>query len=503
MKSILEVADSPLGIVASLLDKAPGIGKKISNWIKDDTNSSRYLGGSIANYANDLIMTFPMLIDNSLSPELCSMLSKASERNIVAMLHLLFSAMQFNGNDGKEIIKSIYGKYNKSMSIDDYIDAVDSYVNTSENYAPGYIDKERENNRAIVEMARKISECVKEGKIFLPAFEEDSINESSLDKYSVTQDYNGVVVKEIVSQKPAKEVAPKYYEPNFVQPSMPKVLPAMTATGEPIYNVRDYNDAEYKRWQIDQAKLKADADAMNNAVNRHAQDYSQQMEIINRRILDSDVKKANELQPTLMIVNYNETNDSNSVIMKKSFVCGVKSRLVPVESNDIIERIVSKNRTRLSFLNFIRATTKEIGFFRDFLFCLDQAKADARNSVKKGEAAQIWKSLEALSTKNNLNKMRRNGNDASAITTLVINKETANLMKKQFKIDIEQPRVAKALLDQYNLLAIYIVDESVEIVKTLYRGNQMYDQQAFSYLEREENDKSYKKVINLIGQMNR
>jgi hypothetical protein len=99
--------------------------------------------------------------------------------------------------------------------------------------------------------------------------------------------------------------------------------------------------------------------------------------------------------------------------------------------------------------------------------------------------------------------MRKNGNDASAITTLVISRETVNFIKKQFKIDLDNPKTAKGVIDAYNLLAIYIIDESVEIAKILYRGNNMYEQQAFSYLEKEENDKSYKKVINLIGQMNR
>ena len=39
--------------------------------------------------------------------------------------------------------------------------------------------------------------------------------------------------------------------------------------------------------------------------------------------------------------------------------------------------------------------------------------------------------------------------------------------------------------------------------KFLYAGNSAWEQQAFSFLEKESNDNSYKKVINLIGKMNR
>jgi hypothetical protein len=168
-----------------------------------------------------------------------------------------------------------------------------------------------------------------------------------------------------------------------------------------------------------------------------------------------------------------------------------------------VDRVVVKNKTKLSFVNFIRATTGEIKFFRDFIFSIDQAKIDAKNSVKKGEAAQMWKALENFAIRNNLNRMRKMGNDASAITTLVISKETANLLKKQYNFDIEKERNANKVIEDYNLLGLFIVDESVEVVKSLYRGNTMFEQNAFSYLEKESNDKSYKKVVNLIGQMNR
>lgn len=479
----------------------------------ENTNKTPYLGGSISNYANDLIMTFPMLIDNSLSPDLCSMLSKASERNIVTMLHLLFSSAQLKGSDGREIIKSIYGNVKTNMDLDEYIDAIDSFVKSNENYSVGYINRDKEMNRLINETVKSICKCVKEGKIFLPAFDEyENLNEKALTEYTVRKDRNDDVV---VTEAPNPAFTP--ITPD--EDGMYNPIPFGYSDPENIRNANDYAFKKVQMRQIDQkmaddiAKNKRDADMAD--FNKAAQNFNQDFTTMTKRILDTDIKKANELQPTLMVVNYvetielvdkngNKTGKREEVVNgKRSFVCGVKSRLVSVEPIDIIERIVSKNKTRLSFINFIRATTGEIKFKNDFILSLKQAKIDAKNSVKKGEAAKIWKSLEVLSAKNNLNKMRKSGNDTSAITTLVINKETANLMKKQYRIDIEKASVAKAMLDAYNLLAIFIVDESVEVVKTLYRGNQMFDQQAFSYLEREENDKSYKKVINLIGQMNR
>jgi hypothetical protein len=203
-----------------------------------------------------------------------------------------------------------------------------------------------------------------------------------------------------------------------------------------------------------------------------------------------------------MIVRFNELGPNNEIYSQKPFVAGVKSRLISVDSEDIVDRISVKNKTKVNFLNFIRATTGEIGFMKDFVLCLNQNKIDAKNAVKKGEAAKMWKVLENRSSKNVLNKTKRAGNDASAITTLVINQETINILKKEYDFDLEKIKNARSILEAYNLLGIIICDESIEVAKVLYAGNDNWEQQAYSYLEKESNDSSYKKVINLIGKMN-
>jgi hypothetical protein len=115
----------------------------------------------------------------------------------------------------------------------------------------------------------------------------------------------------------------------------------------------------------------------------------------------------------------------------------------------------------------------------------------------------MWKTLESLAVKNKTNKLRKSGNDASAITTLVVNQETVNLIKKDYEINLENPSIARMILNEYNLLGLIIADESIEVVKFLYDGQDMFEQQAYSFLERENNDKSYKKIINLMSQNRR
>lgn len=105
------------------------------------------------------------------------------------------------------------------------------------------------------------------------------------------------------------------------------------------------------------------------------------------------------------------------------------------------------------------------------------------------------------STMSRLKKNR--ANDAAAITTLVVSIEEVNVLKKDYGIDLTNPKKAKFLMEQYNLLSFVIVDEQVEVARFLYDGEKNFEDYSFGVLERETGDNSYKKVINLISKVNR
>ena len=95
-------------------------------------------------------------------------------------------------------------------------------------------------------------------------------------------------------------------------------------------------------------------------------------------------------------------------------------------------------------------------------------------------------------------------NDASAITSLAVSKETAQYLKKMEGIDIKNPKVVSPIMDAYNLISLVIADESLEVCDWLWDdGSGMYEQVSFNALERETSDNSYKKVINLMTKIAR
>ena len=439
---------------------------------KKDNN---YLGGSISKYSKNMILTFPVLCDDTLSIETAQMISRVNEKNITTMLQLLFSSMSIKGNNGAEVLAQFH-KNIENTSMDDIVNTLNSIAGTQESAI------ERARDREALKIMTEALKSIK-------TFPRESLNEKSLSDYLVRNYGNKTIVYEAPQVDPNIEA--------IKNRSAQRGAEAAYGQGEP----RDQREEDKFQYQIyrDQEKDRRDDEKSARDSRRDKRDnQNDEINFASKQIVPQDVKKANELQPTLMVVKMNDVDENGNVVNKMTFYAGVKSRLIACTSMDIVERLVAKNKARLNFKNFLRATSGEIKW-RDFLFCWDQAKVNARNAVKKGEAAIMWNLLEKRSTKNNANKIRRSGNDASAITSLVINQETVNYINSTYRIDINSPKEAKKLMDEFNFLAIIICDESNEAARFLYDGNDNYELLSYSALSREVAEKNLKKEINLIN----
>ena len=203
----------------------------------------------------------------------------------------------------------------------------------------------------------------------------------------------------------------------------------------------------------------------------------------------------------MMVVNFVNMVDGVEKV-ESSMVIGVKAKIYPINSEDMMERLYSKNQDRNGFLKLIRATTREISFFKDFIFAIDKAKIDALSSSRRGSSSKIWKILERRSKKSKIRRVLGQANDASAITTLVMSQEEVEYLKKTENIDLEKPNVMRPIMESYNLMGVCIVDEAAETAKFMYdTGDDIYETLPFTALERENNDTNYKKILNLMGKI--
>ena len=400
---------------------------------------------SITSATKDLILTFPVLVSSDADVDSACMIAKAHEKKCASLLHMLFTAICVNSN---EDVFDYVKKFHRNLgsmngTLEDYADSLDQIAATlDENYEfKGKIDQN---------VLNIVIQELKESNYTLP----DDVKEVGINEY--------------------------------------KIIPA---------SVTGYKD----RVVLTEEPLSLSRSATTSRVQS---DMSKSIEIMNKipgmAHLDSEYKKANELQPTLMVVNFIQKGENGAPSMTTTAVIGVKAKVYPVSSIDICNRITSKLEDKNVLNSFIRATTNEIGFFRDFLFAIDKAKIDAMSYGRSASSNKLWKVLERRSTKSKFRRALKMSNDATAITTLVLTENDVEYMKKNKGIDIMNVSFARKLLDAYNFMCICVINEATEVASFLYdTGDDNYERLTFTNLEREASDNSYKKMVNLLTKMNR
>lgn len=469
---------------------------------------------SIAKSSSNLILTFPVLCSNTLGIETAGMVTKAVERKCVTMLQLLFNALSVaeGPTDAFEYLKTFHTNMAK-MNIDDYIDAMEKITSESSNIP--------------ADQLKTIFELFREDMKNLNYTLEDSIEETSLAQYMVSAANSSfpyhVSVNEKYTPKPGnggKGRGGRGYQPNGLSSLADMVVDDDSTIGggavpqydlplqvgsEPLKGAatRGPKIASTTTTTTTTTKSISSADSAGLSA-KTARDIAgaekDHMEFFHKQLIDTDVKKANELQPTLMVVRV-VVSDKGATPIAQQFVVGVKAKLIPMDSFDIIQRIQVKNDDHKGMLKFLRATTREISFFKDFVFAIDRAKLDAMAYSKNSTYASIWKMLERRSVKGSVRNGFQMRNDATRIASLVISQEEVEYLKKS-GVDIDNGNVARVIIDAYGLLSFIIVNESLEVVRFLFDDDSnIFEDISFRNLERESGDKDYRKIVNLMAKM--
>ena len=212
-----------------------------------------------------------------------------------------------------------------------------------------------------------------------------------------------------------------------------------------------------------------------------------------KTVINAD--KANELVPTLMQINF--TTMIDGVLSQQKAIIGVKAKFYPVDSIELRGRLSKKFSDANGLFNFIRASTGEISFWKDLVFAFDKLKSDAINIAHGSTNSKIFNLLQNRADANNSFFNRGNNNP---ITTLVINQEEVEMLKKESNMDISNPKTAKILFNGFNLMGLVIVDDSTESAKFIFDDDSTsFEVTSYTALERENKEKStIAKMVNIL-----
>lgn len=501
---------------------------------------------SITSATKDLILTFPVMVSSDIEPDNAIMIAKAHEKKMASLLHILFTAISVENNeDVFDYVKKFHSNIGSmNGTLDDYVESLDKLAST---FGESY-DQTLKIDKAVL---NTVLEDLKESNYVLP----DDTKESSLESFKIIPGYrtgmNDMIIQEVRYDRRNGTVTFDGYADAQANAYSSNPIIANAATAYMMsadqqtagrndtrtnINVSDREQASEDATLIsryenspnhggisDQAYREAiarqnqrnGANRVNDDIGRNRykagfennKQYAEYMknmaEFHNKVVLNNEYKKANELQPTMMVINFMRHSEESGDNINTA-VIGIKAKIYPVSSVDICNRISGKLDDKNVLTNFVRATTNEIAFFRDFLFAIDNAKMDAMSYGKKATSNKLWKVLERRSQKSKFRRSLRMYNDATAITTLVLSENDAEYLKKVHNIDILNVSKARKILDAYNFMCICVLNQSTEVASILYdTGDDTYEMIPFSGLEREASDNSYKKMVNLLSKVSR
>ena len=452
-------------------------------------NKGAAYANSLTKATKGLVMEFPVLISKANHIESAGIVAKAYEAKFVTLLHMAFVASNItNSREGLEYIKNFHTNLDSGkLSVDNFIDVMDSFVESSKTITADSYAK----YKAVTEDMKNL--CFHFG---------EDINESSLNSYKVMNSYGNLKVIQEKIYDPAKDLKVD---------QVVKAQNAINAADQREREAAEKKKKEEEKVDKDQAQIdrwdtqnKLDNDKNERDKQKHQMDIlTQSQNLITNYIVPSDLKKANELVPTMMVVNFVYKENENTEGIWRQMVIGVKAKLYEVEPMDVINKLITKHIDSNILLKLVQVNTRQISFVKDFLFAIDSAKIDALSRSKRGSTNKLFKVLERRALGSRVSKTLSMKDYCKAITSLVISQEEVEELLKN-NIDVTNPKVIRNIMEQLNLISFAIIDESSESVRFIFdTGDDVYETIPLSKLEKEQKDGMSKKVINLMAKMNR
>ena len=453
-------------------------------WMRTKNNT-----GSIARRAANLTLVFPVLVSTALSIDKAIIISKALERKCATLMQILFSSIQVtSAKDLGEYISQFHSNLNtKNLDLGDFINAVDTLANEG----------------AITITDRDVYDTVMEDMKNINYYIDTALTETSVNDFKIKKNMYGE--QSVVLEKKIT-----------INPNNVSLGTAAVVSDNPLSSPSQTRTAGSANFTSSGSRTRTLNTIKNNIINN---DIRTKETVTNKTVVDAnnsgkdaatifktqltqaELNKANELVPTTMFVNFISKSKDGDAITVNNGVVGIKCKMYPINSMDIIYRISSKYDDNNWLINLIKASTREISFLKDFLFAIDKAKLDAINMSKETNSAKMFRTLERRSSKNVLYTLLKK-NNATPITSLVISQEEIEYLKKYNNLDLEKVYNARVILEKFNLMDIVIVDEVLETAKFLFDdGDGVFETLTLDALEKEAKDSSYKKVVNLMGKL--
>ena len=400
---------------------------------------------SIASKASEGILQFPVIISNTIDYDTAVMVMKACERSYASFAKVVFSMNADMSDTGADNMSDYLGTFHQNT--DSSLDSDPATLGNS--FESFIIDKD----------PKYTYKC----ELFTPD-------------------------KKIMSSRLTEELKP--YIENFCLNSLNDMCQSrpLSLSGTTV-NTEGFRPA--KKSVVYTNKLRATTEAIVTA-DRTEKIFG-----------DADVKKANELQPTFIrlavtrIQKADGAEDSKTITY--TVTIGIKATLHPVPSDEYISNLVDACEYKGTLFRFIRWTTGEIDFIRDFVLRMDLFAKETRNAANA--TSHWWNSLKKRAREAKISRV--NSNRLLPNATFVISRTEADYIKANFGYDLFKDSLVEGIMREYFLLGIIIVDSASEICHVRYDGQKRYQVLTFKAMEREGGnaERQFKEMLRATKKM--
>lgn len=457
-----------MGVLADIVELL-----KTSN-INSETISKNLLDHSmkktsISKMSSDGICQFPILVSKSIDIETAQTITKAIERNYASFI-------------------AIYVSVNGTIDMSNGVVTVSEYIkkNIHQNETVGLFDSSG--------LSKYIQESL--DALIDPYLYDGIITEGGVILvYSLFEDDTNILVAANKDQL--------FDVLEHVQ--LDKLNDKFKPTRDFVYNMKDKNTSAvlnelYIDPALDNARDRGEQHRQkkfNESLAKGGNNTNDKFKFT-ELLLDNDIKKANELVPSMLhlrVTAYSQDGNLQPI----DFAIGVKGMMHPIKSEDMITNLISSVKTNSKAFNFIRWSSGEISFFKDFLFNIQDTKNDIANKYS-GMSSSWWIALKRRKAMYNINSIL--GKRIMPNSTIVVSADEVEYIKVNYGYDLSNSFFVNKIMESYFLLGFVIVDMSGQIAHFMFDGRSEFESVSFSGLEK-ENSNSERKFKDMLKVINR
>ena len=251
---------------------------------------------SITSATKDLILTFPVMVSTDIDPQNAVMIAKAHEKKCASLLHILFTAICINSS---EDVYDFVRKFHTNLgsmngTFDDYVDSLDKLGSSfDEGFKfTGTIDKTVLNT---------VLQELKESNYIMP----DDIKESSISDYRILPGSDSpMIVHEAKRNNNNRNRHNNSNNNNNSNTVSNNINTNVNSINKQMDNLSD--TINRKRDEINALTKDFIKYKSSSIKDRESMAKTKESEYKNMAgtVLNTEYKKANELMPTMMVINF-------------------------------------------------------------------------------------------------------------------------------------------------------------------------------------------------------